>query len=152
VRFAVCIILLTRFCPELREVGVSINVTLTEEETCSVSQYGVGDGYHGRWAASGEWFNPYTLTAAHHTRRFESQVTVTSKVNGRSVRVRIMDRGPFVKGRCIDLSRAAANAIGLGDIARVTVSSPRRPRARLGDPVLFVSENLPAVERWPGFL
>jgi rare lipoprotein A (peptidoglycan hydrolase) len=100
---------------------VSINVTMTREETCIASQYGVGDGYHGRRMASGEQFNTYALTAAHRTRRFGSHVTVTNKANGRSVRVRITDRGPLIKGRCIDLSRAAANAIGMGGIARVTV-------------------------------
>jgi rare lipoprotein A (peptidoglycan hydrolase) len=100
---------------------VSINVNMTRQETCIASQYGVGDGYHGRRTASGERFNTYALTAAHRTRRFGSHVTVTNKANGRSVRVRITDRGPFIKGRCIDLSRAAANAIGMGGIARVSV-------------------------------
>jgi rare lipoprotein A len=100
---------------------VSINVTMTKEETCIASQYGVADGYHGRRTASGERFNTYALTAAHRSRRFGSHVTVTNKANGRSVRVRITDRGPFIRGRCIDLSRAAANAIGMGGIARVTV-------------------------------
>ncbi|WP_244628720.1 septal ring lytic transglycosylase RlpA family protein [Tardiphaga robiniae] len=82
---------------------------MTKEETCIASQYGVGDGYHGRRTASGERFNAYAMTAAHRTRRFGSHVTVTNKANGRSVLVRINDRGPFIKGRCIDLSRAAAN-------------------------------------------
>jgi rare lipoprotein A len=100
---------------------VSINVAMTKEETCIASQYGVGDGYHGRRTASGERFNTYALTAAHRTRRFGSHVTVTNKANGRSVRVRITDRGPFIKGRCIELSRAAANAIGMGGTARVNV-------------------------------
>jgi rare lipoprotein A len=99
----------------------SIDVTMTKEETCIASQYGVGDGYHGRRTASGERFNTYAMTAAHRTRRFGSHVTVTNKANGRSVKVRINDRGPFIKGRCIDLSRAAANAIGMGGTARVTV-------------------------------
>ena len=102
-------------------MSVSINVNMTKEETCIASQYGVGDGYHGKRTANGERFNTYALTAAHKTRRFGSHVTVTNKANGRSVRVRINDRGPFIKGRCIDLSRAAANAIGMGGIARVTV-------------------------------
>ncbi|WNV09587.1 septal ring lytic transglycosylase RlpA family protein [Tardiphaga sp. 709] len=74
--------------------------------TCIASQYGVGAGYHGRRTASGERFNTYALTAAHRTRRFGSHVTVTNKSSGRSVKVRITDRGPFIKGRCIDLSRA----------------------------------------------
>lgn len=99
----------------------SINVTMSRDESCTASQYGVGDGYHGKRTASGERFNTYALTAAHRTRRFGSVVTVTNRANGRSVSVRITDRGPFVKGRCIDLSRAAANAIGMGGLARVTV-------------------------------
>ncbi|QDM32114.1 septal ring lytic transglycosylase RlpA family protein [Tardiphaga sp. vice352] len=90
-------------------------------ETCIASQYGVGDGYHDRRTASGERFNTWALTAAHRTRRFGSHVIVTNKANGRSVAVRISDRGPFVLGRCIDLSRAAANAIGMGGTARVRV-------------------------------
>jgi rare lipoprotein A len=101
----------------------SINITMTRDrvETCIASQYGVGDGYHGRQTASGERFNTYALTAAHRTRRFGSSVTVTNLANGRSVAVRINDRGPFIRGRCIDLSRAAANAIGMGGTARVRV-------------------------------
>ncbi|WP_441242520.1 septal ring lytic transglycosylase RlpA family protein [Tardiphaga sp. 768_D3_N2_1] len=87
---------------------------MTKEETCIASQYDVGDGYHGRRTASGERFNTYALTAAHRTRRFGSYVTVTNKSNGRPVRVRITDRGPFIKGRCIDLSRAGANEISMG--------------------------------------
>jgi rare lipoprotein A len=90
-------------------------------ETCTASQYGIGDGYHGKRTASGERFNTYAMTAAHRTRAFGSHVAVTNQVNGRSVVVRITDRGPFVHGRCIDLSRAAANAIGMGGTARVEV-------------------------------
>jgi rare lipoprotein A len=99
----------------------SINVTMTRDEVCVASQYGVGDGYHGRRTASGERFNTWALTAAHRTRRFGSHVTVINMANGRSVSVRITDRGPFVRGRCIDLSRAAANAIGMGGTARVRI-------------------------------
>lgn len=99
----------------------SIDVTMHRVETCIASQYGIGDGYNGKRTASGAIFNTYSLTAAHRTRRFGSNVTVTNLGNGRTVRVRITDRGPFVKGRCIDLSRAAADAIGMGGTARVTV-------------------------------
>jgi rare lipoprotein A len=101
----------------------SIDVTMhrVRGDTCVASQYGVGDGYHGRRTASGEYFNTWELTAAHRARRFGSHVTVTNMANGRSVAVRINDRGPFVRGRCIDLSRAAANAIGMGGTARVRV-------------------------------
>lgn len=99
----------------------SITVSMSRVETCMASQYGVGDGYHGKRTASGATFNAYRLTAAHRTRRFGSSVLVTNKRNGRSVTVLINDRGPFVRGRCIDLSRAAANSIGMGGTAPVTV-------------------------------
>lgn len=90
-------------------------------ETCIASQYGVGDGYHGKRTASGERFNTHSLTAAHRARRFGSRAIVTNLANGRTVTVRINDRGPWIKGRCIDLSRAAANAIGMAGLARVSV-------------------------------
>lgn len=90
-------------------------------ETCIASHYGVGDGYGGKRTASGERMNPHAMTAAHRTRPFGSHVTVTNINNGRSVTVRINDRGPFVAGRCIDLSPAAARAIGMGGTARVSV-------------------------------
>jgi rare lipoprotein A len=96
-------------------------VSSVHAETCTASQYGVGDGYHGKKTASGERFNTFAMTAAHKTRAFGSHVTVTNLGNGRSVSVRITDRGPFIAGRCIDLSRAASNAIGMGGTARVSV-------------------------------
>jgi rare lipoprotein A len=95
--------------------------TPSKAETCIASQYGVGDGYHGRKTASGERFNTHALTAAHRTRAFGSHVTVKNIHNGRSVSVRINDRGPFMRGRCIDLSNAAARAIGMGGTAQVSV-------------------------------
>lgn len=96
-------------------------VTSARAETCVASQYGRGDGYHGKRTASGERFNTYAMTAAHKTRWFGSHVTVTNHATGRSVSVRINDRGPFVRGRCIDLSHAAANAIGMKGLSRVSV-------------------------------
>ena len=95
--------------------------SILHAETCTASQYGIGDGYHGKRTASGERFNTHALTAAHRTKKFGSHVTVTNYSNGRSVSVRITDRGPFVKGRCIDLSHAAASSIGMGGTARVAV-------------------------------
>jgi rare lipoprotein A len=86
-------------------------------ETCIASQY----GYSGGKTASGERMNPNAMTAAHRARPFGSHVTVTSKSTGRSVTVRINDRGPFVKGRCIDLSTGAARAIGMGGTAMVSL-------------------------------
>lgn len=88
-------------------------------ETCTASQYGLGDGFNGKRTASGERFNTYALTAAHRTRAFGTYVTVINRRTGRSIAVRINDRGPFVRGRCIDLSHAAANAIGMGGTAPV---------------------------------
>lgn len=93
-------------------------------ETCIASQYGVGDRYHGRRTASGAIFNTWAtdpFTAAHKTRPLGSYVTVTNLANGRSIRALVNDRGPFVKGRCVDLGRAGANAIGMGGLARVSV-------------------------------
>ncbi len=96
--------------------------TPAHSETCIASQYGVGDGYHGKRAADGSIFNTHAMTAAmKNPVLFGSMKTVTNLANGRSVTVRITDRGPFVKGRCIDLSNAAARAIGMGGLARVRV-------------------------------
>ncbi|WP_293116750.1 septal ring lytic transglycosylase RlpA family protein [Moorena sp. SIO4G3] len=72
-----------------------------------------GSAFHGRRTASGERFNQYALTAAHRTLQFGTRVKVTNLRNGRSVIVRINDRGPNVRGRIIDLSRGAARIIGL---------------------------------------
>ena len=73
--------------------------------------------------ASGERFNPNELTAAHKTLPFGTRVRVTNRHNGKSVVVRINDRGPFVKGRVIDLSRAAARAINMYGVAPVTLTT-----------------------------
>jgi rare lipoprotein A len=86
-------------------------------ETCIASHY----GYSGGQTAFGERMNPSAMTAAHRTRSFGSNVTVTSHPSGRSVTVRINDRGPFVKGRCIDLSTGAARALGIAGLERVSL-------------------------------
>ncbi len=75
------------------------------------SWYGVP--YHGRAAASGEIYDMYKLTAAHRTLPFNSLVRVTNVKNGRKTEVRINDRGPFVEGRIIDLSLAAARELDM---------------------------------------
>ena len=72
-----------------------------------------GAGFAGRPTANGERFDPSALTAAHRTLPFGTRVKVTNASNGRSVVVRINDRGPFHGGRVIDLSREAARQIGL---------------------------------------
>lgn len=91
-------------------------------EVCMASHYGVGDGYGGRRTASGETMNPGAMTAAHRTLPFGSVVRVTNIATGRSVTVRINDRGPYKAGRCIDLSHRAARALGMGGRARVSVN------------------------------
>lgn len=67
----------------------------------------------GRRTANGETCDPATLTAAHRTLPFGTRLRVTNPANGKSVIVRINDRGPFARGRVIDLSKAAASEIGL---------------------------------------
>lgn len=96
--------------------------TAAHAESGIASVYGIRDGHAGKKTASGERMNPSALTAAHRTLPFGSHVRVTNQRNGRSVTVRITDRGPFVRGRVIDLSPAAANAIGVAGLAPVTVS------------------------------
>jgi rare lipoprotein A len=89
------------------------------------SVYGFkGDKHASAKTASGERVNPQTLTAAHRTLPFGTMVRVTHKKTGRSVVVRINDRGPFVRGRVIDLSPKAASAIGFTGLAPVTLSRP----------------------------
>ena len=72
-----------------------------------------GPGFHGRKTANGEIFNQNALTAAHRSLPFGTKVKVTNLRNGRSVIVRINDRGPFSGGRIVDLSAAAARVIGM---------------------------------------
>lgn len=89
------------------------------------SQSGIASvyNYKGRRSASGEIINPKNLTAAHKSLRFGTKVRVTNRKNGRTVVVRIIDRGPFIRGRVIDLSPAAASALGFKwGLAPVTLS------------------------------
>jgi len=84
-----------------------------------------GPGFHGKTTANGEKYNQYAMTAAHKILPLGTQVRVTRLDNGRSILVRVNDRGPFVDDRVIDLSRAAAtrlNMMGTGT-ARVRVQS-----------------------------
>ena len=94
---------------------------LAYDETGIGSWY--GDEFAGRLTANGEIFDPDMVTAAHKTLPMPSVVRVTNLDNGKSLVVRINDRGPFVAGRIIDLSREAARLIGYRDqgIARVRV-------------------------------
>ena len=96
-------------------------------ETGLASWYGAK--HHGKRTASGEIFDQKKFTAAHRTLPWGSIVKVTNLDNGKSVEVRINDRGPFTKGRIIDLSRAAARAVGMLESGvspvRMEVLSPR---------------------------
>ena len=96
-------------------------------ETCIASQYGVGDGYHGQRTANGERFNAYGLTAAHPSLPLGSKLKVTNQRNGRSVTVRINDRGPYAGGRILDLSYGAFAAIASPSqgVASVCIASTR---------------------------
>lgn len=87
------------------------------------------DKFHGRKTANGERFDQTELTAAHKTLPFGTKVKVTNLKTGRSVVVRINDRGPFVKGRNIDLSRRAAKKIKMvkSGIAPVALEVVHRP-------------------------
>lgn len=79
-------------------------------------------GYRGGRTASGQRAVPSHLTAAHRSLPFGTMVQVTNRHNGRTVVVRINDRGPFVRGRVIDLTPAAANALGFSGLAPVSLS------------------------------
>ncbi len=83
---------------------------LGEDERTGIASW-YGDPYHGRRTSNGETYNKYAMTAAHRTLPFDTVVRVNSLENGKSVQVRINDRGPFVKDRIIDLSYAAAREI-----------------------------------------
>ena len=82
-----------------------------------------GPGFHGRRTANGETFNMHAMTAAHRTLPFGTKLKVTNLANGKSTIVRVNDRGPYVGGRIIDLSVAAAQQIGStsSGVARVNL-------------------------------
>lgn len=90
-----------------------------------------GAQFHGKQAANGELFNMEALTAAHRTLPLGSMVRVTNVLNGKHVRVRINDRGPYVNGRILDLSYAAAAQLGMIDggisVIQLEVIGDHRP-------------------------
>ncbi|MFB2878638.1 septal ring lytic transglycosylase RlpA family protein [Floridanema aerugineum] len=100
-----------------------------------------GPGFHGNRSASGERYNQNALTAAHRSLPFGTMVRVTNLRNGLSVVVRINDRGPYSRGRIIDLSAAAARIIGLKSpgVARVTVEVLGEPQVITTDSPLPLS-------------
>ena len=90
--------------------------------TIANAQSGIASVYSGGKTANGEVARAHGLTAAHRTLPFGTMVRVTHRSTGKSVVVRINDRGPFVRGRIIDLTPAAARAIGFSGLAPVTLS------------------------------
>jgi rare lipoprotein A len=96
--------------PEIavRKVEIEKNFRTTSTQAGMASYY-----WQGQMTASGKRFNPNALTAAHRSLPFGTKVRVTNKRNGKSVVVTINDRGPFIRGRIIDLSSAAAGVIGM---------------------------------------
>jgi rare lipoprotein A len=100
-----------RYAPENSDVPMT--------ETGLASWY--GKPFHGRRTASGERYNMNAMTAAHKTMPLPSYALVRNPANGREVVVKVNDRGPFVKGRVIDLSRAAARKLRIAGVAPVEV-------------------------------
>ena len=93
---------------------------LKELERGQASWY--GPRFHGRRTASGERYDQHAMTAAHKTLPFGTLVRVRSLVTGKEVDVRVTDRGPFVRGPIIDVSRAAAEALGMMGVGVKQVS------------------------------
>ncbi|MCX7909296.1 MAG: septal ring lytic transglycosylase RlpA family protein [Ignavibacteria bacterium] len=106
------------------------NSSIKQSEQIGYSNYSeiglasfYGEEFSGRKTASGELFNPNDYTAAHRILPFGTKVKVVNLENGKEIIVRINDRGPFVEGRIIDLSKASARALGFLNkgIARVKI-------------------------------
>jgi rare lipoprotein A len=131
---ALLLVLLTASCASNR-VSRPVSRPISPDEASSgwnenglASWYGGDDGFEGKPTASGEIYDSSKMTAAHRDLPLGTIVDVTNLDNGKSVQVRVNDRGPFVHGRVIDLSREAARRIdligpGVGPV-RITVVSP----------------------------
>ncbi len=124
---AIVLVLGLAACASLRE-----EVRFAPGEVPQYDRVGVaswyGPGFQGRKTASGARFNMNALTAAHRSLPFGTRVKVTNVKNGRSVVVTINDRGPFTRGRIIDLSKAAAGRLGIlkQGVAKVRVEAVGR--------------------------
>src|SRR5215475_6347728 len=92
----------------------------------ALAECGVASTYSsGKLTANGERYNHLGISAAHKTLPFGTRVVVKNQKTGRSISVRINDRGPFVKGRIIDLSTGAKNALGMDGLANVCIYASR---------------------------
>ncbi len=98
---------------------LSLNITPASAQSGIASVYSTKTGTK---TASGQKLNDGALTAAHRTLRFGTKVRVTNTRNGRSVLVTITDRGPFIRGRVIDLTPAGARALGFSGLTQVTLN------------------------------
>lgn len=103
-------------------LAVPSSVAAAEQGLASVYAVKGKDRYAGRRGAGGERVDPFAFTAAHRTLRFGTLVRVTNTRNRKSAVVRINDRGPFVRGRIIDLTPAGAHALGFSGLAPVTLT------------------------------
>jgi rare lipoprotein A len=109
-------------------VAIVFNVSLAQAESArhgasSSSNFsGIASHYSGGRTANGEHMRSGAMTAAHRSLPFGTLVRVTNRHNGRSVVVRINDRGPFIRGRVIDLSTSAARLIGMDGLAPVSLA------------------------------
>ena len=104
-------------------VVMTICASTVLTDSSAMAETGIASvyAYSGGKTASGERANSGGFTAAHRTLKFGTQVRVTNRRNGRNVVVRINDRGPFVRGRVIDVTPAAARALGFSGLASVTL-------------------------------
>ncbi|WP_320171228.1 septal ring lytic transglycosylase RlpA family protein [Maridesulfovibrio sp.] len=104
------LLMLTMVCFGCASASVQAGKTSSYSQSGKASYY--ADKFQGRSTASGEPYDKNAMTGAHRKLPFGTRVRVTNTANGKSVIVRINDRGPFTKGRVIDLSRAAFSSIG----------------------------------------
>ena len=103
-------------------MGILIAATSFSSSLAAAAQTGIASVYSGEPTANGEYAHAYALTAAHRTLRFGTMVKVTNTETDRSVVVRINDRGPYIRGRIIDLTPAGARAIGSSGLAPVSLT------------------------------
>jgi rare lipoprotein A len=127
---ALCLLALTG-CASRRPAPTTAARQVNSGASVGIASY-YADKFQGRPTASGERFDNGRLTAAHRTLPFGTRVRVTNLDNGRSVTIRVNDRGPFVKGRIIDLSVAAARRLDMlrTGVARVRVEPVNTPAGR----------------------
>jgi rare lipoprotein A len=146
VAFAIALMIVATGCA--RRTNARLPARIGSTETGIASWYGVP--YNGRPTASGEIFDMEKPTAAHRALPFETWVEITNLSNGKQVDVRITDRGPFVRGRIIDLSMSAARQIDMvqAGTARVRLRVIDRP-ATAPAPLAAIPVSAPAVPTTP---